>query len=251
MGKRETEEMKIYRIRNLINNKVYIGKSKDPEHRWSQHQKAAELGSDLLFHRAIRKYGVDSFELETILECDGDGTEEERSAIVENDCCILDGVDKGYNMTRGGDGFDSESTSFYLKKAAEEGVNPFCKGNVGNLASIKAQEERIRQGKHNFQNEEHRKKISELQKRRVEEGVHPLAGERGSKHSKELQRRRIAEGTFHSLQPEMKAHLSAKQKELIARGLHNTSEMLLCPHCGTTGKGPIMKRWHMDNCKKK
>jgi hypothetical protein len=21
-----------------------------------------------------------------------------------------------------------------------------------------------------------------------------------------------------------------------------------CPHCGKTGKGNIMKRWHFDNC---
>ena len=24
-----------------------------------------------------------------------------------------------------------------------------------------------------------------------------------------------------------------------------------CPHCGTVGRGPVMSRWHFDNCKDK
>lgn len=32
-------------------------------------------------------------------------------------------------------------------------------------------------------------------------------------------------------------------------GITQSSKIINCPHCGKSGKGMIMGRWHMDNCK--
>jgi hypothetical protein len=33
-------------------------------------------------------------------------------------------------------------------------------------------------------------------------------------------------------------------------GTHNFVQDYTCPYCGKIGKGPMMKRWHFNNCKK-
>ena len=66
----------IYKITNLINNKLYIGQTtKSLEWRWLKHQKDSityKHHLDTKFARAIRKYGVDNFKielLETLTNC--------------------------------------------------------------------------------------------------------------------------------------------------------------------------------------
>jgi group I intron endonuclease len=56
----------VYKITNLINNKIYIGSSKNCKGRWSGHKcKAAKQ----YISRAIQKYGVDNFMFEIIEQC--------------------------------------------------------------------------------------------------------------------------------------------------------------------------------------
>ena len=38
-------------------------------------------------------------------------------------------------------------------------------------------------------------------------------------------------------------------KSRIKNGTHNFLIVYKCPHCKKNGKGPMMKRWHFDNCK--
>jgi group I intron endonuclease len=55
----------IYQIKNIINNKIYIGKSIDIEERWNNHK----YGNNIVIHKSIKKYGIKNFEfsiLETI-----------------------------------------------------------------------------------------------------------------------------------------------------------------------------------------
>ena len=60
--------MWIYKITNIQNNKVYIGQSIRPiEQRFKRHiNDAINNKLDTHFARAIRKYGKDSFRIETI-----------------------------------------------------------------------------------------------------------------------------------------------------------------------------------------
>lgn len=64
----------IYLINNNVNNKAYVGQSKDIEKRWSDHKclgkttsKSNSVANKYPLYRAMRKYGVENFYL-TILE---------------------------------------------------------------------------------------------------------------------------------------------------------------------------------------
>lgn len=54
----------IYKIENLINHKIYIGQSLNPERRWSEHCYGNNYVS--LISRAIKKYGNDNFSFEIL-----------------------------------------------------------------------------------------------------------------------------------------------------------------------------------------
>jgi group I intron endonuclease len=60
----------IYRIKNLLNSKIYIGQTKDPKTRWSRHKSDARLGKkyNWYLYDAMRKYGVDNFIFEVIAQ---------------------------------------------------------------------------------------------------------------------------------------------------------------------------------------
>jgi group I intron endonuclease len=102
----------VYIITNLINNKIYIGKtSKTYKERWSQHISAALADSskpdyNFLLHKAIRKYGKEQFKVE-LLE---DNISDEESCLREQywinfyHSSILFEENNGYNMTYGGEG---------------------------------------------------------------------------------------------------------------------------------------------------
>ena len=62
----------IYKVTNKINNKVYIGKTKDFERRKKEH---LAHKTNHLFSRALHKYGEDSF-LWEIIEADINTVEE-------------------------------------------------------------------------------------------------------------------------------------------------------------------------------
>lgn len=102
----------IYKIENLINGKVYIGKSINIQKRFKSHINDSfnenKSSYNHLIHKAIRKYGVENFSFDIIEQCDeNELNTKEMHWISVYDCCILDGKDKGYNMTRGGDGSSS------------------------------------------------------------------------------------------------------------------------------------------------
>lgn len=60
----------IYKITNTINNKVYIGQSRDTKTRWSRHKSDARLGKKYNYHLydAMRKYGIHNFIFEIIAQ---------------------------------------------------------------------------------------------------------------------------------------------------------------------------------------
>lgn len=60
------EAIVIYKATNLINNKVYIGSTKNFRQRLSQHKQQSRTGPFSNFQRAIRKYGFDNFKFEII-----------------------------------------------------------------------------------------------------------------------------------------------------------------------------------------
>jgi group I intron endonuclease len=94
----------VYMAKNTINNKIYIGKTVvGLKKRISRHFYDASKGSNHIFHRAIIKYGRESFVFNVISLCrdDKEALEKEKELIVFYNSKIP----VGYNMTDGGEGF--------------------------------------------------------------------------------------------------------------------------------------------------
>lgn len=59
----------VYKITNRISNKSYVGyTSRTLQQRWNAHISSSRQGSKFRFHSAIRKYGVDSWDLQILFE---------------------------------------------------------------------------------------------------------------------------------------------------------------------------------------
>lgn len=86
---------------NLVNSKVYIGKSIHIFQRWREHTRYSKYKNTTLY-RAMCKYGIENFKLYILKE-----TEESKLNYLEN-CYIQqyqsNCAEFGYNMTNGGDG---------------------------------------------------------------------------------------------------------------------------------------------------
>ena len=97
----------IYGYKNKINNKWYIGQTSMPieeRHRLhisgTTHKKASDY--NCLFHKKIREYGIDNFELEILEEVPNksDLDEREQYWIEKKNSFVKNG--NGYNLTTGG-----------------------------------------------------------------------------------------------------------------------------------------------------
>lgn len=94
----------IYKITNLVNGKVYIGKTiYDCEKRFKQHLKEAKKQTHRKLYDAINKYGQENFIVETLIETDNSKLDELEQYYIRQ----YDSFRTGYNMTIGGDGGSS------------------------------------------------------------------------------------------------------------------------------------------------
>lgn len=116
---------KIYLIKNNINGKVYIGKTKKSiEERWKEHIKKAKNRINRRLYDAINKYGPENF---TVSELDFTNDDEKINEMESWFIYILHSNDPkyGYNMTVGGDGgntisgFSENKLLEYKKKLSE------------------------------------------------------------------------------------------------------------------------------------
>lgn len=88
----------IYKITNLLNNKMYIGQSNNIQRRFSEHSyKGAE--SRIVLDSAIKKYGKDNFSFEVLEECPKELLNERETYWIK----FYNSVETGYNLSYGGD----------------------------------------------------------------------------------------------------------------------------------------------------
>ena len=93
----------IYFCKNLINNKGYVGQTSTSlkERKRTHIKDALAEKDDVIFHKAIRKYGEENFSWEVLEECDNNLlNEREIFWIKEKNTFFQTGF--GYNMTLGG-----------------------------------------------------------------------------------------------------------------------------------------------------
>jgi group I intron endonuclease len=108
--------MIIYKVENLINGKVYIGKTiQSLKRRKTEHLSYSRREKGNIFHRAIKKYGEENFKWEVIAESNSEIelNELEKKYIKEFDS---KNRKKGYNLTDGGEGLSGYCYSEEQKK---------------------------------------------------------------------------------------------------------------------------------------
>lgn len=85
----------IYKITNLINNKIYIGlTTRTVESRWKEHCRH----NSQMIDKAIEEFGKENFSIETIEECEEENLDEREKYWIT----YYDSFNNGYNNTLGG-----------------------------------------------------------------------------------------------------------------------------------------------------
>lgn len=92
----------VYKITNILNNKCYIGSSKNIIRRFSDHKYLLNSNKhySTFLQRAWNKYGVDNFEFSILVQ-----TSSERDDLIKNEQMFLDKFEsynpkKGFNILR-------------------------------------------------------------------------------------------------------------------------------------------------------
>ena len=138
----------IYKITNKINNKTYIGKSKNPSQRFkrhlyvSSHKDGAGPNQFQPIHAAIAKYGSDNFSLDIIDECDSE-TEifiKEVYWISYYKSNMKKYSDTGYNLTDGGEGASGFSPSIETRNKISQANSGENNGMFGETHSLKTRQ---------------------------------------------------------------------------------------------------------------
>lgn len=153
----------IYKVENVINGKIYIGKTtKTLEKRKQAHINSSKAKRDnYYFHNAIRKHGEEAFEWSIVDCCD---SEKDLLMMEQEYIKIFDSYNNGYNLTLGGEGttgrYHSEETKKKIsekakgRKVSEETKKKMSKKRTG--------ENNVMYGKHHTK--ESKRKISESRK---------------------------------------------------------------------------------------
>lgn len=131
----------IYKITNILNNKIYIGQTynKTIYQRFNRHCKEASKHAHSALDRAIFKYGKHNFKVELIEECNS------IEQLNERECYWIKIFNStngsiGYNLTDGGDG--GNTYKYKSKSEMDQIRNKISKANKGknngNHTSVKA-----------------------------------------------------------------------------------------------------------------
>lgn len=197
----------VYEITCTVNGKRYIGKTvRSAQARFRDHLSAAPKGKTL-FHKALAKYGKESFVLKVV----ADGLTEQQALSLEVGL-IAEGNTKaphGYNLTEGGEGVSG-------LKFSPESIERLRNSHLGYVPS-----------------NETRKRISEALRGRVRTQKHQARladARRGQRHSQEARAKMSAALQGRELTPE---HIEKVRAALIGRPVSEaTREKLRLAHLG-------------------
>ena len=156
----------IYKITNLQNNKIYIGKTTTCiQERFSKHIYEANTpntkGYMFILHKAFRKYGINNFNIEQIEEIDNSLLNDREIYWINFYNSMMQ---NGYNMTFGGEG----STKINYKLVYELWDSGKSISQIASLLNHSiAQLKMILSSYKNFSNEENNKRTINATKKQV------------------------------------------------------------------------------------
>lgn len=117
----------IYKITNLINQKVYIGQTSKPYNtRWNEHKSYAfnenKESYNYPLYKAFRKYGIENFKFEVVEECEIKDLDDKEIFYIEKYSSSNNKY--GYNQSLGGKGFRLHNLNeeFVVEKYKELGT---------------------------------------------------------------------------------------------------------------------------------
>ena len=144
--------MFIYKITNIINGKIYIGKTNNPKQRFYKHKYLAQKGVKRHLYNAMRKYGVENFIQEIIEECDDSIVNDREKFWIKQ----YNSTDKniGYNKSFGGEGGDTWTLNDHKKETSEK-LSMKLKGHSVNYEAIKREADK-RRGTHLTDEQKHK-----------------------------------------------------------------------------------------------
>ena len=186
----------VYKITNLVNNKIYIGKHSTDD------LEDGYMGSGVRLHQAYKKYGLENFNKEVI---DYYTTEVELNQGEIYWIAKFNSTDPnvGYNLTYGGDGLTATEEIRRKLSEAKKGTQIW----LGKTHSEETKQKISETLKCNPLNEERKRKIIEAKK-----GQQPWLGKRHSEESKQ----KISESLKgNSLSEETKRKISQSSKGRI------------------------------------
>jgi group I intron endonuclease len=120
----------IYKITNIINNKIYIGSAVNIKNRWARHigDLSRKEHHSIKLQRSYDKHGIDSFKFEIIEEC----SKENLIIIEQHYIDLFDTYNNGYNCSPiAGNtlGFKHSEESKKKMSISRKGLNTWSKGS--------------------------------------------------------------------------------------------------------------------------
>lgn len=202
----------IYLITNRFNGKKYVGQTRfSLSTRWRQHVDAAGDGSTFAIHRAIRKYGPESFSIKEIAKCAPENLNDIESLCIEifDSFCF---TGHGYNMTKGGGGISGwrmppVTEEWRRKQKESHSGKVFSEEHLKNLRLAHIGRVYHKRGKSSHPSKLRGRKLSEQTRQKMSQAHR---GKSSGPHSEET-KRKISEsrrrflttcGNIHPAKPE-------------------------------------------------
>lgn len=171
----------IYKITNTTNQVSYVGVTNQTiEQRWYQHCWKSKHHPTSHFHRAINKYGKDSFTYTTLFSGFDDRAAIEQLFILEHNT-----YNCGYNSTVGGEDFTSSEYQRQLQlDRVYNGTHPFLGGRIqyesskrswdnGTNSLIGLNQKRLQDGTHNLLGDSNPQRIRKINGEQHHNQKHP------------------------------------------------------------------------------
>lgn len=228
----------VYLIQNQANGKKYVGITKRSiEERFLEHKQESKANKSRRLYQAMNKHGIECFSCSLIEECNDEHVFERETHWILY--YRSNQYEFGYNMTAGGEGCVD-------RELKEESIEKL----------------RVSVTKHrNTLNQDERNNLTKRAN----------AAKRGSKESEKSRalKREAQKARFGRMSEEQKKQhtlktrlaMSEEAKKRQVSGMNKAfspvrekgykQNLTLCPHCGKVGGASLMKRYHMENCKKR